>query len=78
MLKSSSITISQLLIRFLQFDNLYNKKEDKFIEEIEVFYQINNKVNNIPLIKNFQMNILNMQKSNSLIIIGWLNYYALI
>ena len=66
------------MIRFLQFDNLYNKKEDKFIEEIEVFYQINNKVNNIPLIKNFQMNILNMQKSNSLIIIGWLNYYALI
>ena len=52
-LNNSLITISELIIRFLQFESIYNKPDNLMIEDITKHNDIIGKVQEIQLIKCF-------------------------
>jgi len=74
MLKNSSISIPELIIRFFQFDSYFNKIDKTFHDETNKFNEIKEKIEEIPIIKLFQINIVILQKSNLLTITGKLNF----
>jgi len=53
LLKSPVLTISELMIRFVQFEQYYNKNDNFYEEELKKLKEIEVNYNNIPMIKNF-------------------------
>ena len=50
---SSRITLSELIVRIIQFESIYNQKDDIYSEEKKKYYEIKSDYHKIPIIKNF-------------------------
>ena len=53
LLNSSVLSISELLIRFLQFEEIYNKKDNISLIDINKYLDIKGKMEEIELVKKF-------------------------
>ena len=53
LLKSSRLSISELVLRFMQFEELYNSSENLFLIEKKKYMELKHEMEKIPLIKHF-------------------------